>query len=104
MIRIFVEYSKESVSSIKIKGHGSGEKGYDIVCAGVSSCFVGGLNNLKQISSFDISIVSGDSYCNIIDTVSDHDSIVLETMIVMFETIADSYPKDVKIEVSRKEG
>ena len=100
MIRILVNYSNGKFESMEIKGHAnSGDYGKDVVCAGVSSVFIGGLNNLEEPESFDIRIEEGDSSIQLRKgkTLKAHDEIVLETIIVSLKTIAESYPKNVII-------
>ena len=78
--------------------------GKDIVCAGVSSCFVGALNALKGAENFRFQVEEGDSYVKAIHLPDDHDRIVLETLVIQLRTIQESYPDTVKVVVSRKEG
>ncbi len=93
-----------SISSISIKGHGNMEWGKDIVCAAVSSCFIGALNALKNEKSFEFKVEEGDGHVIAISELDMHDKIVLETLVIQLNTIADSFPDIVKIKVSRKEG
>lgn len=92
MIDIKIEYLKGKFSSLYIKGHSDD----NLVCAGVSSILVGGLNNLET-KNYDISIAEGDSYCKSKKEISLHDETVLETIIIQLETIAQSYKKEVKL-------
>lgn len=78
--------------------------GKDIVCAGVSSCFVGALNALKNEGCFRFKVKEGDSSVTAVAEPDEHDKIVLETLMVQLVTISQSYPDTVKVEVSRKEG
>lgn len=90
---------------LSIDGHGGEEKGYDIYCAGVSSCLIGALNALNNAENFDIVVESGHSMVKSLAKPSGHDEIVLETLICQLKTIARSYPDRVVIkEVSKKEG
>lgn len=104
MIEAVAVYLRGHFKSLIIKGHGSLGYGKDIYCAGVSSCLVGALNNLEGSESFSIDIRSGDSKVERIKDMSDHDEIVLETLITQLVTIANSYPDEVKVTVSGKEG
>ncbi len=78
--------------------------GKDIVCAGVSSCFVGALNALRDEKCFRFKVKEGDSSVVALSELSEHDKIVLETLMVQLVTISQAYPDTVKVEVSRKEG
>ncbi|MFA6862149.1 MAG: ribosomal-processing cysteine protease Prp [Bacilli bacterium] len=104
MIQVRVVYdNNDSLSSLSIKGHGLAGFNKDLVCAGVSSCFVGAMNALKD-SSHKIRIESGDSEIIVSKDCSAHDEVVLETLIIQLETIQQSHSNEVKITVSGKEG
>lgn len=90
-------------SSLILIGHGGLEKGSDIYCAAVSSCFIGAINTLESKDDYDVSIKSGDSYIKVLNKISNHDEVVFETLITQLTTIATSYPKYVRVDVSRKE-
>ena len=104
MIRVYVEYFHNTLTKMVIKGHGGLEKGNDIYCAGVSSCLIGALNALENAEHYSIKIESG--YCEVvtINPSTEHDKIVLETLIVQLKTIADNYPQRVQTIISKKEG
>lgn len=103
MIKIEVtSTNSDSIKSIIIKGHGGLDYGSDIYCAGVSSCFIGAINNLENRSNYCLSVKEGDSSLKIMDNISVHDSIVIETLITQLKTISESYPEYVQI-VLRKE-
>lgn len=104
MIVVSVNEYMGSISSISIKGHGNMEWGKDIVCAAVSSCFIGALNALKNEKSFEFKVEEGDGSVKAISELDMHDKIVLETLVIQLNTIANSFPDIVKIKVSRKEG
>lgn len=91
MINITFKYINSKFSSLTIIGHSS-----NLVCAGVSSIFVGGMNCLET-KNYDISIVEGNSYCKTKKDISDHDNIVLDTIYIQLETIAQTYKKEVKL-------
>lgn len=104
MIVVSVCEDKGSYTSVSIKGHGDMGYGKDIVCAGVSSCFIGALNALKDANSFEIIAEEGDGLVRSVLPISEHDKVVLETLVVQLLTISQSYPDTVKVVVSRKEG
>ena len=104
MITVRVCYRKGNICSISLTGHGGGEYGKDLVCAGVSACFIGALNALKDKDGFDCKVSSGNSSLCAVKEVNEHDKVVLETLIIQLQTIADSNPKNLCIKVSRKEG
>lgn len=104
MITVRVRYLHGKVNAISLSGHGGGEYGKDLVCAGASSCFVGAVNALKDRKGFLCQIKSGDSLLQAKGEVSEYDEVVLETLVTQLQTIADSYPKNLCVIVSRKEG
>lgn len=104
MISVVVEYDHDVFSSLHIDGHGGDEIGYDIYCAGVSSCLIGALNALEEGQDYIIEIESGHSLVQAKAKPNGHDAIVLETLICQLETISSSYPQRVKFLISRKEG
>jgi uncharacterized protein YsxB (DUF464 family) len=97
MIKVEIDYNCDQITSISIIGHGEGEKGYDLVCAGVSSCFVGAMNALEKIDNYEIIIESGNSSCKSKGKNPLHDQIVLETLVVQLYTISKEYPREVKV-------
>lgn len=105
MIKISFEVENNRLTHLTVRGHGGLEYGKDVICAGVSACLVGALNALNHSECYSIHICSGDSDLKEIQEADLHDKIVLETLIVQLQTIADSYPRNVEIvDVSRKEG
>ena len=52
MITVRVCYREGNIFSISLTGHGGGEYGKDLVCAGVSACFIGALNALVEKDGF----------------------------------------------------
>jgi uncharacterized protein YsxB (DUF464 family) len=105
MISVRAEYDSSHLVDLLVTGHGGEEKGYDIYCAGVSTCLIGALNALDNAENYKIEVRSG--YTHLIATTlsTTHDEIVLETLLVQLKTLADSYPEHCKVvEISRKEG
>ena len=91
MINISFKYTNSKFVSLSINGHAD-----NLICAGVSSIFVGGMNCLDT-KNYDISIVEGNSYCKVKQDISEHDKIVLDTIYIQLETIAQTYKKEVKL-------
>lgn len=97
MIHVSICFDKdEAFKSITIIGHGD-----NLVCAGVSSCFIGSINALQDIDNFIYQVNEGDSFIKAKNKVSEHDKVVLETLFVQLITISNKYPKDVKISRER---
>ena len=98
MIKVLINYEEKKFKSLEVKGHAnSGPYGQDLVCAAVSAILTGGANNLENKKGFDIKLLEGEALIKAIDTVSSHDEVVLETMIVSLKTIEESYGKFIQI-------
>ncbi len=104
MICVDVNYVFGKIASLKIEGHGGLDYGKDIICAGVSACSIGALNALNQAENYKFDIRAGFLELKRIQDSTLHDEIVLETLIVQLKTIEKKFPKNVKINVSGKEG
>ena len=98
MIKVEITYEGKGLKSLLIKGHAnSGEYGKDIVCAGVSAVSVGALNALEDVDDYEIEVEEGRIKATFGKALSDHDEIVLETMILQLKTIQVSYPEAIDI-------
>ena len=98
MIKILIKYEGNKFDFLEIKGHAySDTKGKDLVCAGVSAILVGSLNNLDNPKSFDIKIDEGHAVIKKISEVSEHDEIVLQTIVCGLKTIEESYSQFISI-------
>ena len=97
MIKINVGYHGTSIRYLKVEGHANyDEYGKDIVCAGVSSIVTGALNNL-DVKNFKIQMNDGLVEIEVKGELTTHDEVVLETILVQLQTMAESYPKFIKI-------
>ena len=98
MIKVLIKFEEKKFRSLEVKGHAkSADAGHDLICAGVSSVLTGGLNNLENPQDFEITLEEGYSYVKAINSISSHDEIVLETIIVSLKTIEESYGKFIQI-------
>lgn len=90
--------------SFEVKGHaGSGPLGHDLVCSAISGIVLGGLNNLKDNSDvYKVETRDGYVFLEALKEVSKHDEIVLETIEKQIESVAYSYPKNVRLERKHK--
>lgn len=104
MIRITVEYCNDTLEKMVVKGHGGLKYGSDIYCAGVSCCLIGALNALNNAENYSIKLESGYSEIISLNPSTEHDKIVIETLIVQLNTIAKEYPQRVQMIFSKKEG
>lgn len=104
MIKISIENNGNEFQSISIKGHADSDVyGKDLVCAAISAVLIGALNNLKNRKDFKISINEGDSEVKVIKAISEHDKIVIETLITSLKTIEIDNQKFVSIKIKWKD-
>lgn len=98
MIKAEIVYTDKQLESLRVKGHAeTAEYGKDLVCAGVSAVVIGALNALEDEDNFDISIEEGDVKVDVKGTLSEHDVIVFEILIIQLKTIKMSHPKAIDI-------
>lgn len=98
MIKVLIKTEEKKFKSLEVTGHAnSAEAGKDLICAGVSSVLTGGLNNLQNPKDFDIKLDEGYAYVEAKNSISSHDEVVLETIIVSLKTIEESYGKFIQI-------
>ena len=98
MIKVLINYEANEFRSLEIKGHAnSAPHGEDLVCAAVSAVITGGANALDNKRDFDIKLNEGDAFIKAKKTVSSHDEVVLETIIVGLKTIAEGNDKFIQI-------
>lgn len=103
MILVTVVLAAEKIRSIGLSGHsGQAEKGHDVVCAGASSCFVGALNALAEPERFRIFYREGVGSIEALTEPGEHDRVVLEVLLRQLETIAESYPTNLKVVTERR--
>ena len=96
MIHVEAVYGEAGFEKLSITDHADDS----LVCAGVSSCYVGALNALDDLDAYQIENRSGDSYVVRIGRITGHDETVLETLVIQLKTIEQSYPDDVRVHVS----
>ena len=92
MIKIIVETDKQTkkIVSLEVKGHASSdEEGKDLVCAAVSAVVIGGFNALINPKDYSIVLQKGLASIKTDCHLSEHDSIVLNTIMISLETIAE---------------
>ncbi|MFA6796323.1 MAG: ribosomal-processing cysteine protease Prp [Bacilli bacterium] len=98
MIRVLVKKNTERILRIELRGHADyAEEGKDIVCAGVSACFLGALSAIENSKSVKYSYDKGQGYVEATKDINSYDSTVLDVLYRQLELIAKSYPKFVKI-------
>jgi uncharacterized protein YsxB (DUF464 family) len=98
MIKIEATRNNGKIVNLTVKGHAnSAPKGEDLVCSAVSAILVGGCNALNQPNCFAIKLDSGDASISENSHANEHDYEVLETMMIQFKTIEESYGKFLQI-------
>jgi uncharacterized protein len=99
MIKVLITHKTDgSFVSLEAKGHAnSAPKGEDLVCAAVSGILLGGFNALDE-QNFSAKAEEGYALLSAKKPVSEHDAIVIETLLKQLESLADSHPENVKLE------
>ena len=98
MIKVNVTYKDNLVSVISLDGHADYDTyGKDLVCAGVSTCFLGSLNAIKEKENIKYSYSEGKGYVEVIKKLSTYDNTVLEVLISQLKFIGKNYPNNVKV-------
>ncbi len=104
VVRIFRNHSG-IIQSFKIKGHAKYAKaGKDIVCAGVSAITVGTVNSIETLTGITLNcgmhngFLSGDIPLIEDVSIANNVQLLLESMLVMLNNIAESYGKYISIE------
>ncbi|MCD8209756.1 MAG: ribosomal-processing cysteine protease Prp [Coprobacillus sp.] len=100
MIKVVYTYSNHSTTPVTllVTGHsGSAEKGEDLICAAVSSIVTGGFNSLQDSNKFSLQLESGYASLVAKEEPSEHDKVVIETMLTSLKTIKESYPQYVSV-------
>lgn len=99
MIKVTIE-RKDGRIILVSEGHArSGDEGKDLVCAAVSAIILGGANALEDDEAYEKPIVK-KGYFKLVSKrkLSEHDEIVLETVLKQIESIARDHPQYVMLE------
>ena len=100
MLKVQIAYKENKIDSLVMKGHAkSGPYGHDLVCAAASAIVIGGCNNIKDIKKFDITIEEGFVSIKAIEEISQHDEVVLETIVTGLKTLEEDNKQFIKIEI-----
>lgn len=105
MITVHISRREDgTIQSFEVKGHaGYADPGQDIVCAGVSSVTVGTVNSIEALTGtvmearmkngfLSAELPSGEE-----PACSDQVQLLLESMVLMLQGIADSYREYIQI-------
>lgn len=102
MIQVEICGIKKKFKSLVCYGHAnSGQYGQDIVCASVSAVITGGFNTISNPDGFEMILDEGYALLKAKEEVSNHDEVVIETIITSLKTISQAYPKYVKIKLKK---
>ena len=101
MIKVVIKTDESSgkITSIEVKGHsGKDVYGKDLVCAATSAVITGGANALDN-KEFEFIMDEGHALIKAKNIPDDYDSVVLTTIKTQLQTIEESDPKFIKIEI-----
>jgi uncharacterized protein YsxB (DUF464 family) len=100
---VILRTTDQQFSKVTISGHAnSAPHGKDLVCAAVSAVGVGCLNALGQSRNVHVINQEGLIDIQVLQALSNEETIILKTMVIQLRTIQDSYSKFIKI-IERKE-
>lgn len=102
MILVEVHTVNQAIRNIRITGHAqSGPKGYDLVCAGVSSIATGALNGLVHLQNDNVKLIYRDEMDALIEikVLNSNDELqtLLRFLIYQLRTVEDSHSKNIHI-------
>ncbi len=103
MVNITITRScKDKIQSIKASGHALfAPSGKDIVCAGISSILIGGINAIDQMGLIEkctYEVENGKLVLSIHDCHDTTLQVILCTMYIQLKTIEESYSKYIVIQ------
>ena len=99
MIKVEIIRNNNNIKKISILGHAMyDEYGKDIVCASVSTLVISTINNILSINDKTIKVEQDNSKVIIEYTLKDKIiDILINNMISNLNTLANNYPKNIKI-------
>ena len=101
MVKVTIEYKGKDLRLLEIKGHAnSAPYGEDVVCGAVSLASFGALNAMEELEDefgYEVDQEEGLIRLEAKGRLSEHDAIVLETLILQLKTVEASYPKNIAI-------
>ena len=102
MIKVCIKRENKLISQISASGHALFDQyGKDIVCAGVSSILIGGLNAIDHFKMIDLcnyQVEPGKVDIIIKDCLNHELQVILETLVVQMKTIQESYSNYISIQ------
>jgi uncharacterized protein YsxB (DUF464 family) len=109
MIRVTIERLQTNgyIHSFKVKGHAEfADPGLDIVCAGISAVTVGTVNAVETLLGFEMQSQMKDGFLqaeapdNLDNGVQEKLQLLLESMVVMLQSIEISYGAYIQVKQS----
>ncbi|OKP96307.1 ribosomal-processing cysteine protease Prp [Paenibacillus sp. P46E] len=104
-VRITRASAQGAIVGFAVKGHAEyARKGWDIVCAGVSTVTFGTVNSIEKLTGVILDTSMDDGFLSgTLVPVDDPEAsakiqLLLESMVVMLSDIAESYGKYIKIQ------
>ena len=99
MISIVLKEKDGHFVSLEAKGHANtAPYGADLVCAAVSAVILGGFNALENAKAYEAKASEGYASLQAKEIPSEHDVIVLSTIITQLTSLAESHPESVRLE------
>ena len=102
MIKLKIATDEHGISLISMQGHAEYDQyGKDIVCSAASTIIIGGINAIAQLgylSFISYKVDAGDVELKINNTESAELQIILNTLLVQFQSIEESYPKYIQVQ------
>lgn len=100
MVRVKIcTNANDDITRLEIKGHANfADKGEDLVCAGVSSIAIGGLNAMDVLCADCCYLEMNDAWI-LMDVKHSNETvqIILKTLCIELETMEDSYGAYIEI-------
>lgn len=99
MVQVSVYKSNGSYSSITVTGHAySGDPGYDLVCAGVSSILTGALNAFDSLDKEALLTMNKTPLIKIeFKTPSELNQKLFEFVLIQLKTVEMAHPQHIEI-------
>ena len=95
-------YTRVKIEAIEAQGHAEYDQyGKDIVCSAASTIIIGGINAIAQLgylSFISYKVDAGDVELEINNTECTELQIILNTLLVQFQSIEESYPKYIQVQ------
>ena len=99
MITILLKETDGHFVSLEAKGHAnSAPYGADLVCAAVSAVILGGFNALEDSDAYEAKASEGSASLRAKRIPSEHDAIVISTLITQLTSLTESHPESVRLE------